>query len=216
MTERHGLNKERCEQKPISDVCDALHFPTKVSSSELAQTSRSVSTLDSITARPLCSMRNEPSRVTWPSSCAATLYCLAVLRTWASFDGVTETTARAPRSPKRTDSAGSKESSTVTTTPRWRAACCAPTEGAADAGAEAKQDSARVTARPPSEMSWADWMAPAAGRATRQSWRRFSAARSMAGGSPATMPAIALEYSEEENSRRASETEKADSSLRSE
>jgi len=38
----------------------------------------------------------------------------------------------------------------------------------------------------------------------------------MAGGSPATMPAIALEYSEEENSRRASETEKADSSLRSE
>src|SRR5216683_2817785 len=70
---------------------------------------------------------------------------------------------------------------------------------------DAKQDSARVTARPPSEMSWADWTAPAAARATRQSWRRFSAARSMAGGSPATMPAIVLEYSEEENSRANSE-----------
>src|SRR5438445_12101882 len=185
----------------MPDVCSTLHFPAKVRSSEWAQASRNVSTELSITTHPLCSMRNEPSRVTWPSSCAATLYCLAVLRTWASFDGVTETMARAPRSLKRTDSAGSKQSSTVTTAPRWGAACCAPTEGAADAGGDAKQDSARVTARPPSEMSWADWTAPSAASATRQSIRRFSAARSMAGGSPATMFVMVLEYSEEENSR---------------
>src|SRR5467141_5382537 len=123
------------------------HLVVRARSSEWAQASRSVSTELSITARPLCSMRNEPSRVTWPSSCAATLYCLAVLRTAASFDGVTETTARAPRSPKRADSAGSP-SSRMTFAPRAGGASSAPTE--------AKQDSARVTARPPSEISWAD------------------------------------------------------------
>src|SRR2546427_10056772 len=191
----------------MPDVCSTLHFPAKVRSSEWAQASRNVSTELSITTRPLCSMRNEPSRVTWPSSCAATLYCLAVSRTAASFDGVTETRARAPRSLKRTDSAVSKQSSTVTTAPRW---------GAANAGGDAKQDSARVTARPPSEMSWADWTVPSAARATRQSWRRFSAVRSMAGGSPATRPEIVLEYSEEENSRAAAVKEKANSSLHSE
>src|SRR6266404_9151166 len=201
MTERHGLNKERCEQKPISDVCDALHFPTKVSSSELAQASRSVSTELSITARPLCSMRNEPSRVTWPSSRAARLYCLAVWRTAASFDGVTETMARAPRSLKAANSAVEDSFSKFAIAPSTGAACCAPTKE----DPEAKQDSARVTARPPSEMSWADWRTPSAARATRQSWRRFSAASAMAGGSPATMPAIVLEYSEEENSRAGSE-----------
>src|SRR5260370_1404223 len=74
------------------------HFPKSACSNELAQESRSDSTELSITARPLCSMRNEPSRVTWPSLRAATLYCLAVSRTAASFDGVTETMARAPRS----------------------------------------------------------------------------------------------------------------------
>src|SRR5260370_41881063 len=67
------------------------HFPKSACSNELAQESRSDSTELSITARPLCSMRNEPSRVTWPSLRAATLYCLAVSRTAASFDGVTET-----------------------------------------------------------------------------------------------------------------------------
>src|SRR5712691_2467077 len=87
-----------------------IHFVVNVRSSEWAQASRSVSTELSITARPLCSMRKEPSRVTWPIWCAATLYCLAVSRTAASFDGVTETTARAPRSPKRTDSVGAASS----------------------------------------------------------------------------------------------------------
>src|SRR6266853_366443 len=161
-------------------------------------------------------MRNERSQVTWPSSCAATLYCLAVSRTAASFDGVTETMARAPRSPKRTDSAGKESSPRFAITPSRSATCLAPTEDDAELGAEAKHDSARVTARPPSEMSWADRRAPSAARVTRQSWRRFSAARSMAGGSPATMAAMVLEYSEEENSRAAPTREKADSSLRSE
>src|SRR5713226_3237779 len=64
------------------------HFEVRVHSSELAQGSRSASTEPSITARPLCSMRNKPSRVTLPSSRAATLYCLAVSRTAASFEGV--------------------------------------------------------------------------------------------------------------------------------
>src|SRR5260370_40751988 len=54
-------------------------------------------------------------------------------------------------------------------------------------------------------MSWADCTAPSAARATRQSMRRFSAARSMAGGSAATMPPTVLEYSEEENSRARAE-----------
>ena len=36
--------------------------------------------------------------------------------------------------------------------------------------------------------------------------RRFSAARSMAGGSPETMEAMVLEYSDEENSRERVDT----------
>src|SRR5713226_471413 len=175
------------------------HFEVSVRSSEWAQASRSAAMELSITARPLCSMRNEPSRVTWPSSRAATLYCLAVWRTAASFDGVTETMARAPRSLKSAASAGGGSSVKLMVAPRAGRASPAPTEE--DAGAEAKQDSARVTARPPSEMSWADWTVPSAARAMRQSMRRFSAARSMAGGSPATTLAIVFEYSEEENSR---------------
>src|SRR6266446_7525863 len=125
------------------------HFAVSVRSSEWAQASRSDSTELSITARPLCSMRNELSRVTWPSSRAATLYCLAVSRTAASFDGVTEMTARAPRSLKRANSAPAESSLRWTVAPRAGGGSPAPTG--------AKQDSARVTARPPSEMSWADW-----------------------------------------------------------
>src|SRR5216684_8055565 len=105
VTERHRLNKYRCKQKPMPDVCNTLHFSAKVRSSEWAQASRSESTELSITARPLCSMRNEPSRVTLPSSRAATLYCLAVSRTRASDKGLTDTTARVPRSLKIADSA---------------------------------------------------------------------------------------------------------------
>src|SRR5258708_10950107 len=85
-----------------------IHFEANVRSSEWAQASCSDSTEPFITARPLCSMRNEPSRVTWPSSRAATLYCLAVSRTAASFDGVTDTMARAPLSLKRVASAGGR------------------------------------------------------------------------------------------------------------
>src|SRR5882762_5679693 len=168
------------------------HFAASVLSSEWPQASRRISMGLSITMRPLCSMRKASLWVTWPSSRTATWDCHAVLRTAASFDGVTETTARAPRSLKRADSAGSP-SSRMTFAPRAGGASSAPTE--------AKQDSARVTARPPSEISWADCTAPSAASAMRQSWRRFSAPRSMEGGSPATMAAIALEYSEEENSR---------------
>src|SRR5947207_11627195 len=50
-------------------------------------------------------------------------------------------------------------------------------------------------------MSWADRTRPPDARAARPSMRRFSASSSMAGGSPATIPPIVLEYSEEENSR---------------
>src|SRR5260370_1760279 len=94
------------------------HLVVRVRSSEWAQASRSVSTELSITARPLCSMRNEPSRATWPSSCAATLYCLAVLRTAASFDGVTETMARAPRSLKAAASVADGSSPAFAIAPR--------------------------------------------------------------------------------------------------
>src|SRR6202158_650756 len=153
------------------------HFVVSARSSEWAQASRSVSTELSITARPLCWMRKASPRVTWPIWCAATLYCLAVSRTAASFDGVTETTARAPRSPNAAASAG-PSSSNFTCAPRWGARCCPPTTE------EAKQDSASVTARPPSEMSWADWTAPSAASARRQSIRGFLAARSMGGGWP--------------------------------
>src|SRR5580658_7888451 len=98
--------------------------------------------------------------------------------------------------------------SSSTVAPKTGTACRAPTE--------AKQDSARVRAMPPSEMSWADCTEPSEARAIKQSMRRFSAARSIAGGSPETMPAMVLEYSDEENSRAASEEEEANSSLGSE
>ena len=52
----------------------------------------------------------------------------------------------------------------------------------------AKQDSASVTAMPPSLMSCADRIAFSLASFTRQSINRFSAARSIAGGAPATMP----------------------------
>src|SRR6267142_1173599 len=90
-----------------------------------------------------------------------------------------------------------RKASLPMTWPSWCAACCAPT-------GSAKQDSANVTAMPPSLTSCAERTAPFAASATRHSCRRFSAARSIAGGSPATMPLIVLEYSLDENSRRAS------------
>src|SRR6266849_763972 len=161
------------------------HCIFSVRSSEWAQESRSAGMELSITALPLYWMRKASPRMMLPISCAATWYCLAVLRTRASCAGLTDTTARAPRSPKRAASAGPFSSSLAVALNPF----------------PAKQDSARVTARPPPEMSWADWTLPSAASATRQSIRRLSAMRSMTGGSPATMPPIVFEYSEEENSR---------------
>src|SRR5579864_6688845 len=177
-----------------------IHRVTSVRSSELAQTSRRTSRGESMAAYPLYWMRSALSAVTLPISYAATLYCLVVARTAASFVGETETMARAPRSLNNSCSRGTlaRSDSNFTFAPRAGGASPAPTEE------EAKQDSAMVTAKPPSEMSWADCTEPSEARATRQSMRRFSAARSMAGGSPATMEAMALEYSDEENSRCAS------------
>src|SRR5438046_7067862 len=54
------------------------HFAVSARSREWTQTSRKISRGLSITVLPLCSMRKEPSRVTLPSSRAATLYCLAL------------------------------------------------------------------------------------------------------------------------------------------
>src|SRR5215470_18427046 len=138
-------------------------------------------------------MRRPSAALTPPIFTAPTLYCLAVSRTAASFSGETETTHRAPRSPNSVHSAGGTPSTATS-----------PILTLAPKLEEAKQDSARVTARPPSEMSWADATTPLEASATRQSMRRFSAARSMAGGSPATMAAMDLEYSEEEKEEVAS------------
>src|SRR5258708_31800295 len=109
------------------------HFLVSVRSSELAQASRSVSTELSTTARRLYSMRKASPRVTWPISRAATLYCLAVLRTAASFDGVTETTARAPRSPNAAASAGGR-SAGGGFSPRAGGGRPAPAEGEGGSG----------------------------------------------------------------------------------
>src|SRR5580704_6031713 len=173
------------------------HFAANVRSSELAQTSRSESRGESTTTLPLYSMRSALPRCTLPISRAPTPYCLAVTRTAASFVGETDTTQRAPRSLKSACSEGPSVSR-FTSAPKTGTACRAPT------GKAAKQDSARVTAMPPSEISWADWSEASEARATRQSIKRFSAARSIAGGSPETMPAMVLEYSDEENSRATS------------
>src|SRR5580700_3927147 len=113
------------------------HFEASVRSSELAQMLRRESRGESTTALPLYSMRSALPRCTLPISRAPTPYCLAVSRTAASFMGETDTTQRAPRSLKAANSAETSASRTT----------CAPSP------AEAKQDSAKVTAMPPSETS---------------------------------------------------------------
>ena len=95
-------------------------------------------------ACPLYSMRKVLSLVTLPISCAPTPYCLAVFRTAASFSGETETTTRAPRSPNSAYSAATS-SGTATLAP---------------SPSPAKQDSASVTATPPSLTSCADCSVP--------------------------------------------------------
>ncbi len=124
------------------------HFATNVFSSELAQMLRSVSRGESTTALPLYSMRSALSSFTLPISCAPTLYCLAVARTAASFVGETETTQRAPRSLKSACSAGPSSPPDLRLhLARARRSACLREASAA------KQDSASVTAMPPSEMS---------------------------------------------------------------
>src|SRR6266699_1902057 len=93
------------------------HFVVSAGSSEWAEASRRLSMHLLITACPLCSMRKASSRVTWPIGCAATPYCLAVSRTRASEEGLTDTTARAPRSANAAASAG-PASSNLTCAPR--------------------------------------------------------------------------------------------------
>src|SRR6266850_3800882 len=183
----------------VSELLHHLHLTARdqltlsVRSSEWAQTSYSLATDVSITALPLYSMRKVSPRMTWPTCCAVTPYCLAVSRTAASDVGATDTTARAPLSPKSAYSADDVASN-LTSAPSWGAACCAPT-------GDAKHDSAKVTARPPSLTSCAERTDPLLASATRHSCRRFSAAKSIVGGSPTTMPAIVFEYSLDENSR---------------
>src|SRR5579872_2887547 len=136
------------------------------------------------TACPFSSMRNSP-RVTRPSSTTATSYCAAIRRTAATFSGVTDTTARAPPSPKSAASAG----------------CLPSRDTFAERPSLVKQDSASVVATPPSLTSCADCSLPSPASATSVVVSFFSAARFTAGGAPASMPRIVREYSEEENSR---------------
>src|SRR5437879_12824064 len=103
------------------------HGMCSARTSELAQASRRESSGDRIAARPRISMRKSAPRVTRPISRAATPYCLAISRTRAIEPGATETTARAPRSPKRANSAGAV-SSKLTLAPSRGATCCAPSE----------------------------------------------------------------------------------------
>src|ERR1700731_2332475 len=113
-------------------------------SSEWAQISRSVSTGSSIMALPLSSMRKMPLSVTSPICTALTWYFCAVCSTAFSEAGETEITARAPRSPNTADSAG---------LPFFIFMFAPRVSPGFRAGAEAKQDSATVTASPPSLMS---------------------------------------------------------------
>src|ERR1700688_5318297 len=113
-------------------------------SSEWAQISRSVSTDSSIMALPLSSMLKMPSAVTFPICNALIPYFCAICRMLFSEAGETEITARAPRSPNTADSAG---------LPFFIFMFALRVSLAFRASAEAKQDSAKVTASPPSLMS---------------------------------------------------------------
>src|SRR5882757_9953852 len=143
----------------VSELLHHLHLiprdqlTLRVRSSEWAQTSYSLATDVSITAFSLYSMRKASLPMTWPIWCAVTPYCRAVSRTAASEVGAAVITTRAPLSPKRAYSSGNVVPSSLTFAPSWGAACCAPT-------GDAKQDSATVTATPPSLMSCAERTVP--------------------------------------------------------
>src|SRR5258705_222338 len=142
-------------------------LPRRMRSSAPAQASVREGTSALTAARPFSSMRNSP-RVTWPASSTATSYCAATRRMAARFSGVTDTTARAPRSPNSAASSGSLLVS----------------DTRAERPSLAKQDSASVTARPPSLTSCADCSAPLLASATSSAISRFSPARSTAGCAP--------------------------------
>src|SRR5882757_6729970 len=116
----------------VSELLHHLHLTARdqltlrVRSREWAQSSYSLATDVSITALPLYSMRKASLPMTWPIWCAVTAYCRAVSRTAASEVGATETTARAPLSPKSAYSAGNVVPSSLTFAPSWGAACCGP------------------------------------------------------------------------------------------
>src|ERR1700674_1419488 len=122
----------------VFDLDEAVHsafrksLPRRSRSSAPAQASMREGTSALTTARPFSSMRNSP-RVTRPTSSTATSYCAATRRTAARFSGVTDTTARAPRSPKSAASSGSLLVS----------------EACAERPLLAKHDSASVTETPP-------------------------------------------------------------------
>ena len=111
---------------------------------------------------------------------ALTLHCAAIAFTRASEAGETDTTARAPRSPKSAYSAGIFSVATL--------AALAPSCTFAESPSLSKHDSASVTAIPPSLASCAERTAFSLASCTRHSISRFSAARSIAGGAPATIP----------------------------
>src|SRR5215472_567592 len=101
----------------VVDMAQPTHHRfCSVRSSEFAQMSRSALTVESITACPLYWMRKAAPEMTDPISRASTPYCRAMARTWARFSRETVTMARAPRSPKRANSAGAV-SSRVTSAP---------------------------------------------------------------------------------------------------
>src|SRR5579864_6881389 len=148
----------------------AVHSFPIACSSAVAQIWRSESTAVRIPDSPFSWMQNSP-RVTLPIWCASTLYCAAIASTRASEAEEVDTIARAPVSANSANSAASAVFIEIS---------------AERPLGLAKQDSARVTARPPSLTSCAEAMARSAARATRQSTRVFSALRSIAGGTPAT------------------------------
>src|ERR1700677_1664115 len=132
------------------------------------------STEPCITGEPLYWMRNS-LRTTVPMGCTDTLYCAAICLMRASEAAAAVTTTRAPRSPNSADSAGSADAR-------------AEIVMSAERPAVSKQDSASVTGKPPSLTSCADEITRSLASFTRQSISRFSAARSTAGGAPATTP----------------------------
>ena len=131
------------------DCSDAALRRERARSMAPAQIARRVAEESRITVAAIVWMLEAP-RVTAPISRAATLIlCRKVQHAGKRACAAAETTARAPRSPKRASSAGSRPSS-ATSAARGLRRC-------------AKQDSASATARPPSLRSCAEASRPSRG-----------------------------------------------------